>query len=437
MTTGIVLVVFGLLAARLLVMIDAHAVNVLFWDQWDLFDAFFADAGFWEMFRWGHGPHRQGVAFPITRWVMDATAWNARADAFHVAAWVIGATALAIALRRRLFGNLALTDVAIPVLLLTPAQYGIFIHTPNASHGAAPLALLVAQAFAWTLPRLEVRLAVVLVLNFLLLHTGFGLFAGAGTLLLLAAETIAARRRGEPRAVAFGSVALVLALASVAVFFVGYRPDTAVDDFQFPSPHWPQYPRYVALMLANVLGLKGIGPLPTFAGFLALILAAWVTGERILRLLRGADEDRTSRVVVALVLFSLLFCAATAVGRISLGMNAAQSTRYVPLVVPLFLGLFLHVQDLAPRPRMLVSATLVVVFVAATFPMRAPEAAFMRVLHQAKQSWAETYRRTGSIDEADRAAGRRIYHSDPESTRLQQKLDWMEERRLGLFRDPD
>ena len=45
MTTGIVLVVFGLLAARLLVMIDAHAVNVLFWDQWDLFDAFFADAG--------------------------------------------------------------------------------------------------------------------------------------------------------------------------------------------------------------------------------------------------------------------------------------------------------------------------------------------------------------------------------------------------------
>jgi len=430
--------VFALLAGRLLAMIDAHAVNVFFWDQWDLADAFFADAGFWEMFRWSHGPHRQGIAFPITGWLMTWTDWDSRADAFQVGVWILLAAALALALRRRLFGPLSPGDVAIPLLLLTPAQYGIFIHTPNASHGAAPLALLVAQALAWTLRDRRARLGAALLLHFALLHTGFGLFAGGTTLLLLAAEVREARGSAEPRALATSLAAVVLALAAIGAFFVDYHPDAAVDDFEFPSPLYPQYPRYMALMLANVLGLKGTGVLPTFAGFLALVLggiAAGVHGARLFRAPAGdPDARRASAVIALLVVFSLLFCAGTAVGRISLGFNAAQSTRYVPLVVPFFLGLYLHLRTLEPpRLRGLASLAAVAVLVAASFPMRAPEASFMGVLADAKRRWADTYVRTKSIEQADRAAGRRIYHSAPETTRLQWKLDRLEERHLNLF----
>src|SRR5262249_48081152 len=156
--------------------IDRHAVNVLFWDQWDLFDPLFRNASAWELFRFQYGPHRQGIAFPLTRALMDATAWSTRAEAFMIGAFVALAAALALWLRRRLFGPLVPMDVAIPLLILTPAQYGIFVHIPNASHGAAPLLLLVALCWACTLRRRAPRCAAIVALAFLLIHTGFGIF---------------------------------------------------------------------------------------------------------------------------------------------------------------------------------------------------------------------------------------------------------------------
>ncbi len=135
---------WGLLCARSFRMIDRYSVDLLFWDQWDLFDAFFENASAWELFRWQHGPHRQGIAFLLTRALMDASAWSTRAEACMIGALVALAAALALLLRRRLFGPLTPMDVAIPLLILTPAQYGIYLHIPNASHGAA-LLLLVSE----------------------------------------------------------------------------------------------------------------------------------------------------------------------------------------------------------------------------------------------------------------------------------------------------
>jgi len=431
----LLVVAFGLLCGRLFRLIDRYSVNVLFWDQWDLFDAFFEDASAWELFRWGHGPHRQGIAFLLTRALMDATAWNSRAEAFMIGALVALAAALALLLRRRLFGALTPMDVAILLLVLTPAQYGIFIHTPNASHGAAPLLLLVALCWASTLSHRVVRCAALVVLDFLLVHTGFGIVAGAITPVLLVSECIEAWRDEGARAARWPASCVVLSLAALGFFLVGYSFDPAVDDFGFPSPQAPLYPRYVALMLANVLGVQGTGLLPTLTGFAALaalLCAAAVHGLGLFSR-RGAAR-RHSAVIFALVAFGLLYCASTAIGRITLGLQAAQSTRYVPLIVPAFLGLYLQLQTVRSlHARVLASCLAVAVMAAATFPVRTADARFMAILARDKQRWVDAYVETGSLRVADERAHRRIYPHPPEQTRLEEKLAYLRRHRLNLF----
>jgi len=155
---------------------------------------------------------------------------------------------------------------------------------------------------------------------------------------------------------------------------------------------------------------------------------------------RGLAIIRTSSsavdwVIVFWVGFGLLFCVCTAAGRVSMGLPGAQSTRYVPLVVPVFLGIHLHIQTLAARPVRQILATLIVVgLIAATFPMRAHEASFMKRLKVRKEKWVEVYLATHDIEAADRASRIRIYPWAPEVTQLKTKLDILEERDLNLFR---
>jgi hypothetical protein len=429
---------FAALAGRLYLLIDRFAVNLLFWDQWDLFDAFFEGASAWELFRFQHGPHRQGIAFPLTRALMDATAWSTRAEAFMIGALVALAALLALLLRRRLFGAWTPMDLAIPLLLLTPAQYGIFLHIPNASHGAAPLLLLVALGCACTLARRTPRCAALVALGFLLLHTGFGLIAGALVPLLLLSECVDAWREEGARALSWPAIGLALSLASLGVFFVGYTFDPAVDDFAFPSPEASLYPKLVALMLANVLGVKGTGLEPTLVGSALLAALVFVAALHASRLFtRGGEARRQSMAIALLTAFGLLFCAGTAVGRVSQGLHAAQSTRYVPLVVPALLGLYLHLQTIRPlRFRVLASALAAVAMAAATLPMRADEARFAQILARDKQRWVATYLETGSVRIADERARRRIYPHPPERTHLEEKLATLRQRRLSFFATP-
>jgi len=428
---------FAALAGRLFLLIDRFAVNLLFWDQWDLFEAFFEDANAWELFRFQHGPHRQGIAFLLTRALMDATAWSTRAEAFMIGALIALAALLALLLRRRLFGALTPMDVAIPLLLLTPAQYGIFVHIPNASHGAAPLLLLVALGWACTHPRRAPRCAALVALDFVLVHTGFGLIAGALVPVLLLSECVEAWREEGARALGWPSTCLVLSLAALGVFFVGYTFDPAVDDFAFPSPHASLYPKYVALMLANLLGVKGTGPAATLAGFAAfagVLLAAVFHGFGMFT--RRGEARRQSMVIALLTAFGLLFCVGTAIGRITLGLRSAQATRYVPLVAPALLGLYLHLQTIrALWPRLIASTLAAVAMAAATLPMRADEARFVAILARDKQSWVDAYLETGSIGIADARAHRRV-HPRPEETRLEEKLAILRQRRLSFFADP-
>lgn len=426
----------GLLGFRLFTLIDLHSVNVLFWDQWDFYEPLFEGQGTWDLFRFQHGPHRQGVGFWLTALVAHFSSWDTRADAFALGGVIVLAALLAVGLRQRLTGELHFADIAIALVVLTPAQYGIFINTPNASHGAVPLLLIVLYGYALTLRADKSRFATLLLLNFCLINTGFGIFAGLLTPLYFAWECLLARRREPGRWPGLPLLGVAIALASGAHFFVGYEfhdSEVALASLGSDAIHFPSY---VALMLANVCGVKGLGLVPQCVGFAVLGAALWVLGIRGCAILRGSSSEQ-DRVIAFWIAFTLLFCLNVAVGRVSLGMPGAQSTRYVPLVVPLFLGIHFHIQAMAVRPlRHLLAGLMVLGLIAATFPMREAEHSLMVRLKIRKERWAEVYRVSHNIKAADQNSRIRIYPWAPERTQLQEKLDILEERQLNLFR-PD
>ena len=53
--------VFVVLAVRLANFISSYTVNIIYWDQWDFLQGLFDGADAWTLFRWQHGPQRQGL----------------------------------------------------------------------------------------------------------------------------------------------------------------------------------------------------------------------------------------------------------------------------------------------------------------------------------------------------------------------------------------
>jgi len=461
------------LAARLLRLVDDYAVDLLFYDQIERYEAFLDDPSAWDLFRYQHGPHRQGLPFLGTRLLAWATDWNARADAFHVAGWILAATALALALRRRLGGPFSPTDVAIPLLLLTPAQYGIFVHAPNASHGAAPLFFLVLFGHVLLIRQARLRYAALVALDFVLVHTGFAIFAGALLPVVLALAAHRDRRQDRPRDAAFAGSGGVLCLLWIAVFRAGYTARDGLDAVERPAAPIA-YGTYVALMFSNLLGIKDPRPLAVAVGGAAAAATLAVAVAQLVRTARapagpggmssgqssdrpGGPEDAEDRVAVARATtifvwtaFTLLYCGATAVGRIQLGMPGAQSSRYVPLVAPAFLGLYFAICPAAgptrstsavpgsPRgraARLALGTLAVAALLHASFPMHPLEARFMRQLAQKKRSWVAAYRETGSVAAASRAARLRIDPFRDPRRSTDETFATLRERRLSFFAD--
>jgi hypothetical protein len=248
-------------------------------------------------------------------------------------------------------------------------------------------------------------------------------------------DCLGAARVGRKRALAGAAGALMIALLSLASFFIGYTFAPGVDGFRFPYGDLLAYPRYAALMFANVFGLKvhdRVGA--TFVGVILLACAVGVLAHHLrLMVRRDAAPESRSRVVALLLGFALVFALLTAVGRAFLGVSTADSSRYYLYLVPGILGLYFHLLTLraATLRRWGVTVLLLAALAAGLHLSRQDEAA-MAWVSNGKRAWRNCYLETEDIAGCDRATRFKIYPR-PEATGLKQKLDFLERNRLNLY----
>lgn len=419
--------------------IHAYSVNILFWDQWDFYNPLFNNQDLWEIFSWQHGPHRMGAGLIVTKFIATLSGWNTRGEAFAVGGIVCLAMLAAFFLRIQLGPRLNWADAAIPLIFLAPVQYEIFAGTPFVSYAAMPLLLLVLYCFVWIAWQGLARFTGVLILNILLIYTGFGIFAGFVTPCLFIVEAMKAQRMSDGKSLRIALTGAAVSLLSLVTFFIDYRFMPAVADFHFPVREWWKYPQFMALMSANFCGIKGVNPLSYFAGYLTLLLMLYLVVSRAVRLIRHPvrenNNSRSDAVVAVLTVYTMLFCANAAVGRVSLGLPSAQSSRYITHMIPGFFGIYLWLCALPPGAlkKIVLSATLAGL-IAASFPLRETDHNTLRWLTDGKKTWRNVYLKTEDVEKATQTANFSIYPA-PDQTRLKQKLEYLKEKKLNLYLD--
>ena len=359
--------------------------------------------------------------------------WNSRYEAFGIVAIIIVSALLALWLKRRLFGKISYSDIAIPLLFLTPIQYQVFLEIPNPSHGPLPLLLIVSYCVCWTIQSIQWRLTGLLLLNFLLIYTGFGLLMGFITPILISIEYLWLRTHRSWHLSAFA-----IAVFSMVSFFVGYQYWPAVNCFS-PSLRNPlYYLLFIGFMLSTFVGTfvrQALVP----AILTAMLLLGVFTISVSLLLKRFYDEKETifqrNIVIIALLVYSALFAFATAYGRVCIGLSQAQESRYSTYLILAFFGLYLGAVSAKLRFERVVFVSVVLSFAfLSSLKVRETQYQAMTWLHDHKQAWKECYTAKRDVARCDSETSFSIYYS-PEPPELQTKLNLLEAKHWNLYSD--
>jgi hypothetical protein len=431
-------VVFLVLAIRFFGYVRNYAVNIFISDQWDFNEpTLFYPKSLWAIFRWQHGPHRQGLGGLLSVAVDPLFQWNSRDESFVSATLIVLACALAFYLKSRIAGPFSFADILIPLLFLTPVQYETILGATNYALGPIPLILVICFCLAWTLHSRPWKYSLVVLINFLAIYTGFGLFIGFLTPVLLGSEFWFSRRALPEPSKAILLLATVVSLLSIAsFFFVDYKMNPAVDCFS-PRPDNPiYYSLFAAFMFANFAGIKTRQLVPAvLLGTVLLILVGAILVCIAVRLFRNRQLKSGYAVPAILISYTLLFCAGTAYGRLCLGLGVAQSSRYATYLIPAFFGIYLFAANIGTRSkRLALTVTLFVIALMSSAKANPRDLASMANQCRQRSEWKRCYLLRHDIAACDSLTNARIYPI-PSLTNLKEKLDYLEAKHLNLFSD--
>ena len=419
------------MAIRLADFVNRYTVNIVYWDQWDFLQGLFDGSGLWTLFRWQHGPQRQGLGNLLIAILYPATGWNGRVDAAAAAVVMLLATAAGLWLIKRLCGPLRPWDVVVPLIFLTTLSSETYVVAPNLAHGPLPALLLMAYALALTISAPVKRCVALVLLNFFAVNTGFTLFLGGITLLLLSLMAFEPHRTTFDRIIYGTGVAA--AIGTLVFFFHGFVPLSATPCFQFPHPRPWEYVPYTGFVLARPFGfIAGGTGSQLVVGTAVAIGAMGFVAYAGVRVIQSRGESAFWTALFSLAGFALLFAAATAVGRICLEFVSANASRYIPYMLPGMLALYMALRRAAATSS--IAYALLPVFLVACIAKESDEGSRQEAetYFKYKQRWRACYLATHDIGGCDVSAGHPVYPS-PEVTHLQQKLDWLEQHRYSLF----
>ena len=76
----LVVSVTAFMALRMASYTAVFAANMMYWDQWDFYARLFTNSDLFQIFRYQHGPHRQGLGGLLIALVAALTNWDSRGD---------------------------------------------------------------------------------------------------------------------------------------------------------------------------------------------------------------------------------------------------------------------------------------------------------------------------------------------------------------------
>jgi hypothetical protein len=426
---SILTLLFGvLLVGRWFYYIDQYSVNLLFWDQWDFYKPLFEDASVWGQFNYQHGPHRQGIGMWLTAIVAHLSDWNTRAETFTIGALILCATLLSVQLKDKLFGKIKSTDIALLLIGLAPTQYALFSATPNVSHGSMPFLLIVLYGLAWTVKG-DLKYLWVSALNFLLIYTGFGIFAGFITPVLFILEIARDKTRVSTKWIIW--LFFGLSLFSLGLFFSDYTPNKHGAQVLEQSIGFKDYLAFIFQSISNYWSFKAINGFTYFLGGVSFLGLLFLVFQSLLKLWKNPTDDKY-RIIFIMASFTLLFLVGAAAARVSGGIATSKASRYAIYLSPGFIACYFYIQAKAKNRWMpLLFCGLLLL---PTLNVRQAEREMERMSRN-KLKWKEVYLQTQNIEQANAESNFRVLPKKKED-QLKKRLEFLKKNRLNLYNTP-
>lgn len=431
---GLATLVVAGLVVRLLRFTDVYGVNMMFFDEWAFFGPLFHHGSAWEAFDYQHGPHRMGVGALISNALMEMSGWNTRWNAFAVAITMIFSAGMGVALCIKAGCRAWLSMLFCAVVFLNLRQYEALVGAVNLSHGALPEAILLLICLCWWIRGAFLRAVCIGVLTWIMIFTGFGLFAGLVIPTVLLIEAWVEWRQGHRDSLPMHLMALLIIASGWSLFAWGYKFQPAVAGFHFPHERPWEYLPFMALMMGYMEGISGTGWLTIGSGLLLLLLIIAAGGCAFYRLLRSEGSRPVDKAVLTLTAFTGFFCINAAIGRICLGWDGALASRYLPLMLPGILGNFVMLNQLSVevwwKDRLPLAFCLLI---APGLLIPTPQDwKCIRWYHDGKLSWRRVYLETRNERRANEISRFQIY---PVEGVVAEKMQFLQRHHLNLFKE--
>lgn len=414
--------------------LQIHSVNLLYTDQWTLYEIFLRHPNLWELFTFQYGPHRQGIGYIITWLVAVLSGWNVRVEILTLILTHIGTFFLLLALKHRLFNRWQISDLIIPVVLFSLKYFEAFVIVPNISHGVLPIFLISLMALIWTSTAKQKYFAFACI-GILTIFTGFGIVVLPAIFLLLFSEFVSPSvDAGAKKNIL---VAGILALVGTLSYFYGYTYNPAVSCSVNPFIDWIRYPEFIGKLTTNFFGFAGFySPALGSVGLGIFVTVVFIFAKKIIELFsRTARDQQTTQIQLLFLETTVVFVLLCAVGRTCVGNDIAASSRYLLYFIPAAIaGYFILLQQKSSRLKILVIGVFIGVLLIGEI-INMPNI-IRKTLdnQQGKYSWLGCYRENKSVLYCNKRVNFEIlppylYHM------AEDMLIYTKEHNLHIYRD--
>lgn len=330
------------LSARFILFNQLNSVNLLFFDQWELYEQFINNPSLLDLFRFQFGPHRQGLGYIITYFLALTSHWNIKTETFAMSLIQLLTCLTFLLIKKKLFKRYQLSDIIIPISVLGIKYYESFVVVPNMSLAVLPIFFLSIASLLLTL-KTPIRFPLLGTLAFFMMFSGFGFTIVPFLLYILLIELTHTKRKTQ------STISIILAItiivSGITSFLIGYRYDPSVNCVVNPAVDYSTYPYFIGSIIINYFFTisSTTHTLAPIGFILYLVLAFFLTRKMFIIARSPFDCTQIHQTQILFIGVSVLFCLLSAIGRSCLGANAGEAPRYLLYILPAIIGLYFEI----------------------------------------------------------------------------------------------
>lgn len=417
--TILVLSTYLVLALKFFRFIIRFNQNLLFWDQWDIFDYVVGHKNLVDMFLYQHNEHRIFVGLIFVKALAYVSDWNVYTETLSTGIIITISCTMALFIKKRLTKHIEIYDIFIPFLFFNLYQYENLIWGFQVMY-TLPLLFMMLAACCFTYKYSKARNLILIVVALLSAYSHFhGLFVTiiSAIFFLMSAFYEKSSRRHEY------ITYFLLTLAIVLSYFIGYRQAKFLGQEHF---NLANFAKYIIFEINSFLGNHS----KTFISLIIPISALFFFFKTV-RELATKTNLAHNFPTIALYLFSFLFLISTALGRSGIGLEGAYTSRYVTMLIPAYFAIYLSLSQINFKARNSILVLVLVFFVLFSSQNNHFNYIYAQNHKNNLNNWLNCYLKKEDLNFCTKN-GIIIYHS-PEKINLEEKINYLREHRLNFF----